>query len=117
MSNFDTKVGPDNGGQGIGADRTSSTSCRRVLTTTYLERFLFFRPTYNPRGRALSFTSLGVHEDQSVNKGDGPPVFRISGELHHLSGLLHPLRAVRLSAKNFAGLCPYKDESSLHSDS
>jgi hypothetical protein len=26
---------------------------------------------------ALSFTSLGVTEDQSVNRGGGPPIFKI----------------------------------------
>jgi len=31
--------------------------------------------------RALAFTSLGVNEDHTVNRGRGPPVFRISGEL------------------------------------
>ena len=40
--------------------------------------------------RALSFTSLGVDEDHSVNQGWGPPVFRIFGELHHRSGALVP---------------------------
>jgi hypothetical protein len=56
-----------------------------------------FREDIWKYNRALSFTSLGVHEDRSVNKGNRPPVFRISGKLHHLSGLLHPLRAVRLA--------------------
>ena len=40
--------------------------------------------------RAFAFTSLGVEEDHSVNCGRGPPVFRISGELHHRSGALAP---------------------------
>ena len=39
---------------------------------------------------ALAFTSLGVNEDHSVNQGQGPLVFRISGELHHHSGALVP---------------------------
>ena len=37
---------------------------------------------------ALAFTSLGVNEDHSVNQGQGPPVFRISGKLHHHSRAL-----------------------------
>ena len=41
--------------------------------------------------RALSFTSLGVNEDRSVNgPGRGPPVFRICGDLCHRSGALEP---------------------------
>ena len=38
---------------------------------------------------ALAFTSLGVKVDDSVI-GHGPPVFRIHGELWHLSGSLLP---------------------------
>ena len=40
--------------------------------------------------RAFAFTSLGVKEDHSVNRGNGPPVFRIQGELAHWSGSLLP---------------------------
>lgn len=40
--------------------------------------------------RALAFTSLGVTEDHSVNRGRGPPVFRVQGELCHRSGSLLP---------------------------
>ena len=40
---------------------------------------------------AFAFTSLGVKVDQSVTAGSGPYSFRISGELHHLSGALLPL--------------------------
>ena len=49
-----------------------------------------FRQNLWKYNRAFSFTSLGVHEDHKVNKGNGPPVFRISGELHHKSGALTP---------------------------
>ena len=38
--------------------------------------------------RALSFTSLGVTEDHSIDRGCEPPVFPISGELHHYSAAL-----------------------------
>ncbi|KAF8346633.1 hypothetical protein F5887DRAFT_883137, partial [Amanita rubescens] len=40
--------------------------------------------------RAFAFTSLGVKEDHRVNRGNGPPVFRIQGELAHWSGSLLP---------------------------
>jgi hypothetical protein len=39
---------------------------------------------------ALSFTSLGVTEDQSVSRGRGPPIFKIQGELVHRAGALVP---------------------------
>jgi hypothetical protein len=47
-----------------------------------------FRDEIWKYNRAFSFTSLGVEEDHTVNRGQGPPVFRISGELHHRSGAL-----------------------------
>ncbi|KAJ3513797.1 hypothetical protein NMY22_g14933 [Coprinellus aureogranulatus] len=48
-----------------------------------------FRENMWQYNRAFSFTSMGVREDHSVNgPGRGPPVFRVSGELHHYSGAL-----------------------------
>jgi hypothetical protein len=32
---------------------------------------------------AFAFTSLGVKVDDSINRGRGPPTFRIQGELCH----------------------------------
>ena len=40
--------------------------------------------------RAFVFTSLKVKENHSVNRGHGPPVFRIQGELFHHGGPLEP---------------------------
>ena len=51
-----------------------------------------FRDEIWKYNRAFAFTSLGVEEDHSVNRGRGPPVFCISGELHHRSGALAPLK-------------------------
>jgi hypothetical protein len=48
-----------------------------------------FRANIVQYNAALAFTSLGVKVDQSV-LGRGPPVFRIHGELRHLSGSLLP---------------------------
>lgn len=39
---------------------------------------------------AFAFTSMKVTEDHSVNHGNGPPVFRIQGELFHRIGPLEP---------------------------
>ncbi|KAJ7777827.1 hypothetical protein DFH07DRAFT_730985, partial [Mycena maculata] len=39
---------------------------------------------------ALSFTSLGVKENQSVSRGSGSPIFKIQGELCHKAGSLIP---------------------------
>ena len=71
-----------------------------------------FREDIWKYNRALSFTSLGVHEDRSVNKGNGPPVFRISGELHHLSGALTPSEG-RLP--RYAQLYVYDSQAALDS--
>ncbi|KAJ7732052.1 hypothetical protein DFH07DRAFT_680258, partial [Mycena maculata] len=49
-----------------------------------------FRKNIAQYNTALSFTSLGVTEDHSINNGGGPPIFRIHGELCHQSGALLP---------------------------
>jgi hypothetical protein len=38
----------------------------------------------------FTFTSMGAHIDNSVNNGRGPPVFKISGQVHHRIGSLLP---------------------------
>ena len=48
-----------------------------------------FRTNIVQYNAALAFTSLGVKVDQSI-VGHGPSVFRIHGELRHLSGSLLP---------------------------
>jgi len=48
-----------------------------------------FRKNIVQYNAALAFTSLGVNIDRSI-VGRGPPVFRIHGELKHLSGSLLP---------------------------
>jgi hypothetical protein len=60
----------------------------RTLLTSPTRDAVHFREEMWKYNRALAFTSLGVDEDHNVNKGIGPPVFRISGELRHLSGAL-----------------------------
>ncbi|KAJ6462878.1 hypothetical protein C8R45DRAFT_752003, partial [Mycena sanguinolenta] len=49
-----------------------------------------FRKNIAQYNTALSFTSLGVKEDRSINNGGGPPIFRIHGELCHRAGALLP---------------------------
>ena len=53
-----------------------------------------FRSNIVQYNAALAFTSLGVKVDDSV-RGHGPPVFRIQGELRHLSGSLLPEESER----------------------
>ena len=48
-----------------------------------------FRTNITQYNVSLAFTSLGVKVDHSII-GNGPPVFRIQGELRHLSGSLLP---------------------------
>lgn len=48
-----------------------------------------FRANIVQYNAAFAFTSLGVNIDRSL-LGHGPPVFRIHGELRHLSGSLLP---------------------------
>jgi hypothetical protein len=50
-----------------------------------------FKTNIRQYNSTFAFTSLGVKIDHSVTAGSGPYSFRISGELHHLSGALLPL--------------------------
>jgi Helitron helicase-like domain at N-terminus len=52
-----------------------------------------FRANIVQYNASLAFTSLGVKVDHSI-LGQGPPVFRIHGELRHLSGSLLPEESV-----------------------
>jgi len=38
----------------------------------------------------FAFTSMGANIDRSMNDGRGPPVFKISGQVHHRIGSLLP---------------------------
>ena len=58
-----------------------------LLNSNTLSAVMFHQNLWK-YNQAFSFTLLGVHEDYKVNKGNGPPVFQISGELHHKSGAL-----------------------------
>src|SRR5271154_6043669 len=51
---------------------------------------LEFKTNIRQYNAAFAFTSLGVKVDQRVTAGSGPYSFRVSGELHHLSGALLP---------------------------
>jgi hypothetical protein len=39
----------------------------------------------------FAFTSMGANIDRSVNDGRGPPIFKISGQVHHRIGSLLPV--------------------------
>ncbi|KAF8801157.1 hypothetical protein BYT27DRAFT_7047348, partial [Phlegmacium glaucopus] len=49
-----------------------------------------FKTNIRQYNAVFAFTSLGVKVDHTVTAGSGPYSFRISGELHHLSGALLP---------------------------
>jgi hypothetical protein len=53
-----------------------------------------FRENIRLYNSALSFTSLGVKPDTTLNNGGGPYVFRVHGVLYHLSGSLLPPRGM-----------------------
>ncbi|TRM69055.1 hypothetical protein BD626DRAFT_421021, partial [Schizophyllum amplum] len=53
-----------------------------------------FRQNIRQYNAALSFTSLGVHVDDSVNRTAGPYVFKIGGQLHHHVGSLMPAEGI-----------------------
>jgi DNA replication protein DnaC len=49
-----------------------------------------FRENIWKYNRAFAFTSMKVKEDHSINSRNGPPVFRIQGELFHRIGSVEP---------------------------
>jgi len=49
-----------------------------------------FRENIRRYNNALAMTSLGCKVDESVNRGNGPYVFKIQGRLSHLAGSLLP---------------------------
>ncbi|EIW56296.1 uncharacterized protein TRAVEDRAFT_150795, partial [Trametes versicolor FP-101664 SS1] len=69
-----------------------------------------FRTHIRQYNAALSFVSLGVRVQESINDGRGPYVFRIHGELHHLMGSLLPVPGVTPS---YAQLYVYDPDEAL----
>ena len=69
-----------------------------------------FRQNIRQYNMALAFTSLGVNEDKLVNRRGGW-VFRVSGELCHLIGSLHPDEG---EAPAYAQLYIYDSQLALH---
>lgn len=63
-----------------------------------------FRTNIVQYNAALAFTSLGVKVDHSI-AGHGPPVFRIQGELRHLSGSLLLYRVRKWATLSSGPLC------------
>ena len=49
-----------------------------------------FRENIRRYNNALAMTSLGCKVDESVNRGNGPYVFKVQGRLSHLAGSLLP---------------------------
>ncbi|PPQ82287.1 hypothetical protein CVT25_008437 [Psilocybe cyanescens] len=84
----------------------------RQLLTAQDQEAVKFRDEIWKYNRAFAFTSLGVSEDHSVNEGRrrGPPVFRIFGELHHLSGALE---SERPAIPRYAQLFLYEPRAAL----
>ncbi|KAJ3474646.1 hypothetical protein NLI96_g12341 [Meripilus lineatus] len=62
----------------------------RALFDDHSSQAQEFREHIRQYNAALTFTSLGVKVDESVNDGRGPYCFRIHGELCHLIGSLLP---------------------------
>ncbi|XP_074297022.1 uncharacterized protein LOC141627694 [Silene latifolia] len=62
----------------------------RLMTTNESEAIMF-RQNIRIYNSCYSFTSMGAKIDKSVNKGPGPYVFRISGQVLHRIGSLLPV--------------------------
>ncbi|KAH9835234.1 uncharacterized protein C8Q71DRAFT_676050, partial [Rhodofomes roseus] len=69
-----------------------------------------FRNNIRQYNSVFAFTSLGVQIDDSVNRGPGPYVFRIHGELCHRSGSLDPPSG---QPRSYAQLFVYDAQAAL----
>ena len=49
-----------------------------------------FLPKIRQYNSLFAFTSMGGNIDKNINKGNGPYVFRINGQIHHRIGSLLP---------------------------
>lgn len=49
-----------------------------------------FRDNIRPLNMMFSFTSLGGKIDNSINRGNGPKIFKLHGENYHLIGSVKP---------------------------
>lgn len=61
--------------------------CFLIEKTLYLSIFYKKIRQYNS---LFAFTSMGGNIDKNINKGEGPYVFRINGQIHHRIGSLLP---------------------------
>ena len=52
----------------------------------------YFLKSIRSYNSMFTFTSLGAKIDMSINKGPGPYVFKINGQVHHRIGSLLPKR-------------------------
>ena len=62
----------------------------RNLYTSQTPQAKEFQENIRRYNNALAMTSLGCKVDESVNRGNGPYVFKIQGRLSHLAGSLLP---------------------------
>ncbi|XP_070667578.1 uncharacterized protein [Malus domestica] len=59
----------------------------------------------------MAFTSMGAKVDALINKGQGPYVFKINGQVHHLMGSLLPPEG---ESPKFAQLCIYDTQNEIN---
>ncbi|XP_048431318.1 uncharacterized protein LOC103936253 [Pyrus x bretschneideri] len=62
----------------------------RLLNPTNSQSFLQFKKNIRSYNSMMALTSMGAKVDGSINKGQGPYVFKINGQVHHLMGSLLP---------------------------
>lgn len=80
------------------------------LLTANTDQAKDFRENIWKYNRAFAFTSMCAQEDHNVNRGRGPPVFRILGELYHRGG---GLDAARGQHPTYAQLYIYDPQAAL----
>nr|XP_028945292.1 uncharacterized protein LOC103408064 [Malus domestica] len=82
-----------------------------LLNSTNSQESSHFKTNVRLYNSMMGFTSMGAKVDASINKGQGPYVFKINGQVHHLMGSLLPLEG---ESPKFAQLYIYDTQNEIN---
>ncbi|XP_068328108.1 uncharacterized protein [Pyrus communis] len=82
-----------------------------LLNPTNSQENSHFKKNVRLYNSMMAFTSMGAKVDASINKGQGPYVFKINGQVHHLMGSLLPLEG---ESPKFAQLYIYDTQNEVN---
>ncbi|XP_028944574.2 uncharacterized protein [Malus domestica] len=82
-----------------------------LLNSTNSQESSHFKTNVRLYNSMMAFTSMGAKVDASINKGQGPYVFKINGQVHHLMGSLLPPEG---ESPKFAQLYIYDTQNEIN---